>query len=197
MRPLVKLAVEAGPLVVFFVVNGRAGIFAGTAAFMAASVASIAAGWLMERRVPIMPLVAGFFVLTFGGLTIALDNELFIKLKPTIVNGLFAVILLGGLVLGRVLLKPLFGAAFQLPDGAWRTLTVRWGGFFIMMAVLNEIVWRNFSTEFWIGFKLFGAMPLAFVFAMAQMPLILRHQGPPEVGGADTAAAREASAAQK
>ena len=187
MKPLVKLAIEAGPLVVFFVVNARAGIFTGTAAFMVASAASVTAGWILERRLPIMPLVAGFFVLTFGGLTLLLNDDLFIKLKPTIVNGLFAAILLGGLAFGRVLLKPLFGAAFQLGDDGWRTLTLRWGVFFIVMAIINEIVWRNYSTEFWIGFKLFGAMPLAFAFAMAQVPLIMRHQGSAAAADAEPA----------
>lgn len=188
MRPLLKLAIEAGPLVVFFVVNARVGIFAGTAAFMVASTVSVIASWLLERRLPIMPLVAGFFVLTFGGLTLLLNDDLFIKLKPTIVNSLFAVILLGGLAFGRVLLKPLFGAAFQLGDDGWRSLTFRWGLFFVFMAIVNEIVWRNFSTDFWIGFKLFGAMPLTLVFAMSQMPLILRHQA-----AAETAAEAEAA----
>ena len=176
MKQFLKIAVEAGPLVVFFVVNSRAGIFSGTAAFMVAILISVALSWRMERRLPVLPLVSAAFVLVFGGLTLYLADELFIKLKPTIVNALFAAILLGGLAAGQTFLKPLLGSAFQLSDVAWRTLTLRWGLFFIVLAILNEIVWRNTSTEFWIGFKLFGAMPLTLVFAAAQTPLILRHQ---------------------
>jgi intracellular septation protein len=196
MKPWLKLAIEAGPLVVFFVVNGRGGLpelrhlwlagdaaptlqqglFEATGAFMVVTVLSLLAGWFLDRRLPVMPLVSGFFVFVFGGLTLVLADETFIKLKPTLVNGLFAVILLGGLVFKRALLKPLFGSAFQLGDDGWRTLTLRWGVFFILLAILNEVVWRNFSTEFWISFKLFGVLPLTVVFAGSQTPLILRHQ---------------------
>jgi len=196
MKPWLKLAIEAGPLVIFFVINGRGGLpelrslwqsadaapafqqglFEATGAFMVVTVVSLIAGWILERRLPVMPLVSGFFVLVFGGLTLALADELFIKLKPTLVNSLFAIILLGGLAFKRALLKPLFGAAFQLNDDGWRTLTLRWGLFFIFLAIVNEIVWRNFSTDFWIAFKLFGVLPITVVFAGSQTPLILRHQ---------------------
>lgn len=196
MKPWLKLAIEAGPLVVFFVVNGRGGLpelrelwltadaaptfqqglFEATGAFMVVTVLSLLAGWSLERRLPTMPLVSGFFVFVFGGLTLVLADETFIKIKPTLVNGLFAVILLGGLVFKRALLKPLFGSAFQLGDDGWRTLTLRWGVFFVLLAILNEVVWRNFSTDFWIAFKLFGVLPLTVVFAGSQTPLILRHQ---------------------
>jgi len=196
MKPWLKLAIEAGPLVVFFVVNGRGGLpelrdlwlaadagptfqqglFEATGAFMVVTVLSLLAGWFLERRLPTMPLVSGFFVFVFGGLTLVLADETFIKLKPTLVNGLFAVILLGGLAFKRALLKPLFGSAFQLGDDGWRTLTFRWGVFFVLLAILNEVVWRNFSTDFWIAFKLFGVLPLTVVFAGSQTPLILRHQ---------------------
>ena len=196
MRPWLKLAIEAGPLVVFFVVNGRGGLpelrhlwltdgaspmaeqglFEATATFMLATLIALGAGWVLERRLPIMPLVSGIFVVFFGGLTLILADETFIKLKPTLVNALFAAILLGGLATGRALLKPLFGAAFQLTERGWRVLTIRWAIFFIVLGVLNEIVWRNFSTDFWVSFKLFGIMPLTFVFAAAQTPLFLREQ---------------------
>ncbi len=196
MKPWIKLLIEAGPLVVFFVVNGRDGLpelrhywltddatvtlqqslFEATGAFMVATVIALLAGWSLERKLPIMPLVSGVFVLLFGGLTLALADELFIKIKPTLVNSLFAAILLGGLAFNRLLLKPLFGSAFQLNDDGWRTLTVRWGLFFIFLAILNEVVWRSFSTEFWAAFKLFGVLPITLVFAGSQTPLILRQQ---------------------
>ncbi len=196
MRPWMKLAIEAGPLVVFFLVNGRDGLpefrhlwmaegavplvgqslFEATGAFMVATVIALVAGWRLERKLPIMPLVSGGFVLVFGGLTLVLADETFIKLKPTLVNTLFAMILFGGLAFGRALLKPLFGAALQLSDRGWRVLTLRWAIFFVILAILNEIVWRNFTTDFWVSFKLFGIMPLTFLFAASQTPLLLREQ---------------------
>lgn len=196
MKPWLKLIIEAGPLVVFFVVNGRGGLpelrhlwltgdataslqqglFEATGAFMIVTVLALFAGWFLERRLPVMPLVSGLFVFVFGGLTLYLADETFIKLKPTLVNSLFAVILLGGLAFKRSLLKPLFGSAFQLNDAGWRVLTLRWGLFFVFLAILNEIVWRNFSTDFWVAFKLFGVLPLTVVFAGSQTPLILRQQ---------------------
>lgn len=194
MKPWVKLIVEAGPLAVFFVINGRGGLpeirdlwltgaalpqqglFEATGAFMAATAVALLVGWRLERRLPVIPLVSGCFVFIFGGLTLILADEFFIKVKPTLVNGLFAAILLGGLLFKRALLKPLFGAAFRLPDEGWRILTLRWGLFFILLAVLNEVVWRSFSTEFWAAFKLFGVMPLTVLFAGSQTPFLLRHQ---------------------
>ena len=176
MNPLLRLVIEAGPLVVFFIANAQKGIFWATGAFMAATVAALTVNYALERRLPTMPLVSGVFVMVFGGLTLFLADETFIKLKPTIVNTLFAAILFGGLVAGRSLLKPLFNTAFQLTDDGWRSLTMRWATFFVLLAMLNEVVWRNFSTDFWVNFKLFGIMPLTFAFAMAQMPFITRHQ---------------------
>ncbi|RJF94474.1 septation protein A [Oleomonas cavernae] len=178
INPLLRLALEAGPLAVFFFCNARFGIFPATGAFMVATLVALAANWSLERRLPVMPMVSGFFVLIFGGLTLILQDELFIKMKPTIVNSLFAVILFGGLYSGRALLKPLFGAAMQLSDQGWRVLTFRWACFFVLLAGLNEFVWRNFETDTWVDFKVFGIMPLTFAFMLAQMPLIMRHQLP-------------------
>ena len=175
MRQAAKLLFEIGPLVVFFVANGRYGIFPATAAFMVAIVIAVPASWWLERRVPVMPLVSGVFVLVFGGLTLWLADETFIKLKPTIVNLLFAAILGGGLAMRAVLLKRLFGSVFQLTDAGWRVLTIRWVLFFVVLAALNEIVWRTQTTEVWIQFKLFGIMPLTLIFSLAQLPLINRH----------------------
>jgi len=126
--------------------------------------------------VPAMPLVTGVFVFVMGGLTLYLHDELFIKLKPTIVNVLFASILLGGLAYGHSLLKYLFSDVFQLLDEGWRKLTLRWALFFLFLAVLNEIVWRFFSTDFWVAFKVFGIMPLTLIFSIMQLGLMQRYQ---------------------
>ncbi len=175
---LLKLALEVGPLVIFFLTNSSAGIFAATQAFMVAIVASLIASRMVFGRVAIMPLITAVFVLVFGGLTIWLQDDHFIKLKPTIVNGLFATLLLGGLYFRQTLLRHVFGDVFHLTDEGWRQLTLRWGLFFIALAVLNEIVWRSFSTDTWVSFKTFGIMPLTMVFAMSQLGLIKRHEFP-------------------
>ena len=176
MGQLLKLAVEAGPLVVFFVVNSRAGIMTATAAFMAATVVAVALSWSLDRRLPVMPMVSGVFVLGFGGLTLLLADETFIKLKPTIVNLLFAAILLSGQLLDLRLLPRLFGSFFHLTDEGWRRLAWRWCSFFVVLAALNEAVWRTQDTEVWIQFKLFAILPLTLVFSMAQLPLIERYK---------------------
>jgi intracellular septation protein len=173
-RPLLKLLVEVGPLIVFFLVNGRGGIFWGTGAFMAATVVALVASHVLFGRIPAMPLVSGFFVVVFGGLTLWLQDELFIKMKPTIVNVLFAAALFGGLAFDKPLFKYLFGQVFKLTDEGWRKLTMRWAVFFLVLAVLNEVVWRSFSTDVWVSFKLFAVMPLTFAFALAQVGLLKR-----------------------
>lgn len=175
-RQLVKMAIELGPLVVFFIVNSRAGIFWGTGLFMVATVVALAVSRAMFGRIPTMPLVSGFFVVVFGSLTLLLQDELFIKLKPTIVNTLFAAILFGGLTRGVSLLKYLFGEVFSLDDAGWRILTFRWACFFVVLALLNEIVWRNFTTDAWVNFKVFAIMPITMVFAVFQVGLIKRHE---------------------
>jgi intracellular septation protein len=175
---LLKTLLEVGPLVVFFVTNSQAGLFWGTGAFMVATIIALVASKMLVGRIPIMPLISGFFVLVFGGLTLVLQNELFIKMKPTIVNSLFAIILLGGLVYGQAFLKYLFGEVFHLTEQGWRVLTFRWALFFVVLAVLNEVVWRSFSTEFWISFKLWGIMPLTMAFAISQISLLKRFEAP-------------------
>lgn len=180
LPPLLKLALELGPLLVFFITNARAGIFAGTAAFMVASVIALAVMWVMAKRIAVMPLVTAVVVMVFGGLTLALQDDLFIKLKPTIVNSLFAAVLLGGLAFGKPLLKLVFDAVFDLTDEGWRKLTLRWALFFIVLAVINEVVWRTQTTDFWVSFKVFGIMPLTFAFALSQMGLIQRHTKAPD-----------------
>ena len=173
---LVKMLLEIGPLVVFFLVNSYRGVFWGTAAFMIATVIALVASKLLVGRIPIMPLLSGFFVLVFGGLTLLLHDDLFIKMKPTIVNSLFATILFGGLWYGQALLKYLFGEVFHLTEQGCRVLTYRWACFFVVLAVVNEVVWRSTTTEFWISFKIWGIMPLTMAFAIAQIGLLKRHE---------------------
>jgi intracellular septation protein len=191
VNPLLKLALELGPLGVFFFANARGEwlaekfpalatfggpIFIATALFIAATLISLAVSLTLTRRLPIMPFITGIVVVIFGGLTLWLQDDTFIKMKPTIVNTLFGSILLGGLFLGRSLLGYVFDSVFSLTDEGWRRLTFRWGLFFFVLAILNEIVWRNFSTDAWVTFKVFGIMPITFVFTMFQIPLINRTQ---------------------
>ncbi len=175
-KQIIKLLVELGPLVIFFTANSRMGIIWGTGAFMVATVIALAVSRAVLGRIPTMPLVSGVFVLVFGGLTVWLQDDHFIKLKPTIVNGLFAAILFGGLASGRTFLKIVFGDVMKLTEEGWRQLTWRWGLFFIVLAILNEIVWRGFSTDFWVSFKVFGVMPLTFIFALSQIGLLKRYE---------------------
>lgn len=175
-QQLLKLAVEFGPVLVFFATNAVKGIYWGTGLFVVATVVSLIASRLLFGRVPTMPLVSGIFVLIFGGLTLYLQDEVFIKLKPTIVNLLFAGILFGGLMMQRPLLRQLFGDEFKLTDEGWRKLTFRWACFFVVLAVLNEIVWRNMSNDAWVAFKAFGIIPLTLVFALSQIGLLKRFE---------------------
>ena len=174
-----KLALELGPLVVFFVANARADIFAATAWFMGAMVLSLALSWFILRRVAVMPLVTGVVVLIFGSLTLYLQDDTFIKMKPTIVNSLFGAVLLGGLLFGQSLLRHVFGDVYKLKPEGWLVLTVRWGIFFFVLAALNEIIWRNFSTDLWVAFKVWGIMPLTVIFSMFQLPVLNKYAPEP------------------
>jgi intracellular septation protein len=175
---LLKLAVEVGPLVVFFIVNARAGIFWGTGVFMVTTIVALIASRFMFGRIPVMPLISGACVIVFGGLTLWLQDDHFIKIKPTIVNALFAVALFGGLLAGHSLLKVVFGEVFRLNEDGWRKLTLRWACFFTFLAVLNEVVWRTVSTDTWVSFKVFAIMPLTMVFALSQIGLLKAHEIP-------------------
>lgn len=175
-NPLVKLALEMGPLVLFFFTNAKAGIFTATAVFMGAVVISLGLSRILLRQWPVMPLISAVVVLIFGGLTLYWENELFIKLKPTIVNTLFGVALLIGLAFGKPLLSIVMGTVFSLTDEGWKKLTFRWALFFFVLAGLNEIVWRTQSNDFWVNFKVFGIMPITIIFALAQTPLLKRYE---------------------
>ncbi len=175
LGPGLKLALDLGPLLVFFLANAKLGIFVATAAFMAAALTAIAVSYALTRHLPIMAIVSGAIVLVFGGLTLALHDETFIKMKPTLIYGLFGAVLLGGLAMRKPLLAAVFDAAFDLDDAGWRKLSLRWAVFFLAMAALNEAIWRTQSTDVWVNFKVFGALPLTFLFAALQFPLLKRH----------------------
>lgn len=174
-NPFLKLVLELGPLVIFFFSNGRFGIITATAIFMVAATVALILMWLLFKRVAVMPLVSTVVVLVFGGLTVWLNDELFIKLKPTIVNTMFGTILLGAYFLNKPLLKIVLDAVFEITDAAWQVLTLRWALFFFFLAVLNEVIWRNFSTDFWVAFKVWGVMPISMAFALSQLPFIQKH----------------------
>jgi intracellular septation protein len=175
LNPILKLVLDIGPLVLFFAVNAKFGIFAATGGFMVAVLIALAVAYTITRRIEVMPIVTAVIVLVFGGLTLALHDELFIKLKPTIIYLLFGGTLLGGLAVGKSLLGVVFDSMFHLTDEGWRRLTWRWALFFLALAVLNEIVWRTQTTDFWVSFKLFGVVPLTFLFGALQMPLINKY----------------------
>jgi intracellular septation protein len=169
-------AVDYGPLAAFFLTYVLYGLMAATAVVIGASLLALAAAWAIERRVPLIPLITAAVVAVFGGLTLWLQDETFIKMKPTIVQALFAAILLGGLVFRWPLLKPLLGAMMPpMSDRAWDQFTLRYALFFVAMALLNELVWRTQSTDFWVSFKVFGLPVLTVLFIVSQMPFISRH----------------------
>lgn len=174
-HPLFKLATELGPLLVFFIANAKFHLFVATGAFMVAVVAAIVASYVVTKHVPLMAIVTAVIVLVFGGLTLFLHDETFIKIKPTIVYALFSLTLAIGLLFGRSFIAVMFDQMFNLTPHGWRSLTIRWAAFFAFMAVLNEIVWRTQTTDFWVAFKAFGVIPLTAIFAMMQMPLIKRY----------------------
>jgi intracellular septation protein len=175
LNPILKLVLDIGPLILFFAANSKFGIFAATAGFMVAVLIALAVSYVLTRHIEVMPIVTAIIVLIFGGLTLVLHDELFIKLKPTIIYLLFGGTLLGGLALGKPLLGMVFDQMFHLTDEGWRKLTWRWVLFFFALAVLNEIVWRTQTTDYWVSFKLFGVVPLTFLFGALKMPLINKY----------------------
>lgn len=179
-----KPLVDYGPLAVFFLVYVTRDLMTATAALIAVTLVALVLSLAIERRVPMMPLVTAVLVGVFGGLTLWLKDDTFIKMKPTIVQCLFAAALMIGLMLGKPFLKTILGGALQLDDRGWRILSLRWAGFFLVMAALNEVVWRTQSTDFWVSFKVFGILVLTVLFALAQAPLIMRHRPPDGDAGA-------------
>jgi intracellular septation protein len=185
LRPqILKLVLELGPLVIFYIANARADIFAATEWFMGAMVIALLLSWLLLRKIAIMPLVTAIVVLVFGTLTLVLHDDTFIKMKPTVVNALFAVTLLGGLAFGQSLLRYVFGDVYKLKPEGWTILTLRWGLFFLFLAVLNEVVWRGAdaliadpkaATNLWVAFKVWGTTPITIVFTLFQLPILTRY----------------------
>jgi len=179
LNPFLKMALDLGPLILFFFANSHYGIFVATATFMVAVLAALAVSYALTRQLPIMPVVTAIIVVVFGGLTLLLHDATFIKVKPTIIYALFGAVLIGGLVFNKPLLGVVFDSLFHLTAEGWRKLTLRWAIFFFALAILNEIVWRNTSTDVWVDFKVFGVVPLTFAFGALQMPLLRKYAAEP------------------
>ncbi len=178
-----KPAVDYGPLGAFLAGYVGGNLFVATAALMAATVVAVVLSLVVARRVPVMAVITAAVVGLFGGLTLWLKDDTFIKMKPTIIQLLLAAVLLGGLAFDRPLLKPLLEASWPMDETGWRTLTRRFAVFFIVMAGINEVVWRTQSTDVWVGFKVFGILGLSFLFMLSQMPLLQRHRQGEPAGG--------------
>ncbi|SVA22100.1 uncharacterized protein METZ01_LOCUS74954 [marine metagenome] len=176
MKSIFKLLIDIGPLAVFFVFYTRSDLKTAILPFMIATIIAVLFSYIIEKKIPIMPTVGAVIILIFGGLTIYFDNETFFKMKPTIINLLFAGILYGGIILNKSLLRYLLGAALKLQDEGWDILTKRWIGFFIALAILNEIIWRTQTTDIWVNFKVFGILPITFIFTLTQFSTIKKYQ---------------------
>ena len=167
MKGLTKIIIDIGPLAIFFIfyTRGEEG-----------TIVAILFSYILEKKIPIMPTFGAFIILVFGGLTIYFDNEVFFKMKPTIINIIFAIILYAGEVIKKPLLKLLLGSALKLSEEGWSILTKRWIAFFIALGILIEIIWRTQSTDIWVNFKVFGILPITFLFTLSQFSLLKKHQ---------------------
>ncbi|MGE0603740.1 MAG: septation protein A [Xanthobacteraceae bacterium] len=175
LAPLPKLALDLGPLLLFFFANSYGGIYFATGAFMVATVVTLGISYYLIRRFPAMPIVTAVIVMVFGALTLWLHNDTFIKLKPTIIYVMFAIVLLAGLATGRPLFQMVLDGAIHLKEEGWKKLTLNWALFFLVMAGVNEFVWRTFTTDQWVTFKTFGFLPLTLVFALSQAPIMAKY----------------------
>ena len=178
-RPIIKLLADFGPLLIFFVIyfNNDNNLKIAIPPFIIATFIALAVVYFLEKRIPMVPLTGGILITLFGGLTLYFDNKVFFYMKPTIINLLFAgVLFFGKFFTKKPLLKMFFQSAFDLEDEGWRKLNYRWIGFFIFVAILNEIVWRTQSEIFWVNFKVWGLLPISFIFAASQFPLLNKYK---------------------
>ena len=178
-RPIIKFATDFGPLLIFFIIyfSGENDLKVAIPPFIIATLIALVVVYFLEKRIPMMPLLSGVIITLFGGLTLYFDNKIFFYMKPTIINLLFAVVLFfGKYFTQKPLLKIFFQNAINLNDEGWKKLSYRWIGFFIFIAILNEIVWRTQSEEFWVNFKVWGLIPISFIFAISQVPLINKYK---------------------
>jgi len=179
LTPTQKLILDFAPLGVFFVAFRVGGVMIATAALIVATLISIGITYAVDKKIALAPLISGVLVTVMGGISLALHDEQFIKMKPTLVNMVFAMVLLiGAYGYKRGLLRHVLDMAFQLTDAGWRTLSARWGYFFLFLAGLNEFIWRNFSTDFWVNFKVFGMFTLTIAFAISQYKLMEIYKAP-------------------
>ena len=176
MKKIIKPASEYGPLILFFgIYKFHDDLILATVALVISTIIGVSVMYAAFKKVPIMPLIAAAIVTFFGGLTFISGDSIFIKIKPTVVNVVFALILLGGLLRGKGLLKYMFESAMQMPDSAWKTFSLRWAIFFLVLAVANEVVWRNFPESFWVSFKVFGLMGATILFVFSQIPFLQKN----------------------
>ena len=178
-KSLIKFATDFGPLLAFFLIyyKNDKDLISAIPTLIIATLIAICIIYMLEKRIPILPLMGAVLVCLFGGLTIFFDNPIFIYLKPTIINLIFAFALFfGKIVLNKNFLKKLFESSIKLEEAGWDKLIIRWIGFFIFLAVLNEAVWRTQTEEFWINFKVWGILPITFIFTAFQLPLIQKYK---------------------
>ena len=178
-RPIIKFAADFGPLLIFFIIyfNNENDLKLAIPPFIIATLISLMVIYFLEKRIPMVPLISGILITFFGGLTLYFDNKIFFYMKPTIINLLFAAVLFfGKFFTQKPLLKIFFQNTLNLEDEGWKKLSYRWIGFFIFVAVLNEIIWRTQSETFWVNFKVWGLLPISFLFALSQFPLINKYK---------------------
>ncbi|WP_417464059.1 septation protein A [Kordiimonas sp.] len=183
--PLVKLAIDFGPLIVFFASFKLGDIYLATGTFMVASVIAMIASRVLTGSIAPMLKVTFVIVMVMGGLTLYLQDETFVKMKLTVINGLIAAVLLFGLMTGRLYIKMVMELAFEMDDEGWRKFTRNYVTFLVVMAVVNELIWRTQSTDFWVNFKTFGYMGATFIFIMAQMPMMMKYMPDEDEEGSD------------
>ena len=178
-KPIIKFATDFGPLLIFFTIyfNNEHDLKVAIPPFIIATLIALIIRYFLEKRIPMVPLVSGILITFFGGLTLYFDNKIFFYMKPTIINLLFAAVLFfGKYFTQKPLLKTFFQNAFDLEDEGWKKLNYRWIGFFLFVALLNEIVWRTQSEIFWVNFKVWGLLPISFLFAVSQIPLMNKYK---------------------